>query len=189
MKKLKNLLSDDFKGIRHRRLVLTIQITILSWLVELLATMVALLVLLIGVDNKMGEFIMEELARFVYVIALPSIIVIRDSELKDNILESPLYISILQKIGWTYNGPLRESNPNDENQPADSAASDKDESNNFGNNEYLQDLSCQFVGSLRSKYKEEANGLNVNNMEEGHCEKKYRLGKKPGFNKKKIKKS
>ena len=115
----------------------------------------------------MGEFIMKELARFVYVIVLPGIVVIRDSELRDNILESPLYITILQKIGWTYNGSRRGSNPNDENRPSESAASDEDESNNIGNNENLESFNCQSEGNSRNRYKEEPNGLNTNNKDEG----------------------
>ena len=167
MNKLKKLLSDDLKVIRHRRLVLSIQITILSWVVELLATIVSLLAHLIGVNNKMGEFIMKELARFVYVIVLPGIVVIRDSELKENILESPLYISILQKIGWTYNGPRRGSNPIGENRPSESTASDEDESKKFGNNEILESFNCQSEGNSMNKYKEETNGSDANNKEEG----------------------
>ena len=179
MEKLKKLLSDDLKVIRHRRLVLTIQITILSWVVELLAIFVAILVTLIGVDNKMGLFIMKELVHLLYEIVLPGIVVIRDSGLKNNILESPLYISILERIGWTYKGPLRGSTPNDKNQPSESATPEECESNNFENDESLQDLESQSVEKLGSNCKGTPNGLNVNKMGEGHSRKEARIRKQP----------
>ena len=179
MKKLKELLSDDLKVIRHRRLALTLQITSLSWLVEFLATFVGILVRLIGVDNNMGLFIMKELVHFLYEIVLPGIVVIRDSELKDKILESALYISILEKIGWTYKGPLRGSIPNDKNQPSDSPTPEDRESNNIENNESLQDLESQSVEKLGSNYKGAPNGFNVNKTGEGHSRKEARLRKQP----------
>ena len=183
MKKLKKLLSDDLKVMRHRRLVLTIQITILSWVVELLAIVVAMLVALIGIDNKMGLFIMKELVHFLYEIALPGIVVIRDSELKDNLLQSPMYISILEKIGWTYKGPRRESIPDDNNQPSESVAQEERESNNFENNECLQDIENQSVEKLGCKYNGASNGFKVNNTGEGHSCKEARLRKQPHHSK------
>ena len=183
MKKLRKLLSDDLKVMRHRRLVLTIQITILSWVVELIAIVVAMLVTLIGVDNKMGLFIMKELVHFLYEIVLPAIVVVRDSGLKDNILQSPMYISILEKIGWTYKGPRRESSPNDKNQPSESVASGERESNNSENNESLQDIENQSVEKLECKYNGASNGFKVNNTGEGHSSKEARLRKQPHHSK------
>ena len=113
MVKLKKLLSDDQKIIRHRRLVLGIQITITTWLVEVIAYVVAILVRLIGLNpqNRVGEICVGELVVVLYAIILPSIVVIRDSELKDNILESSWYISLLNTFGWIYKGPMRENIP------------------------------------------------------------------------------
>ena len=179
MRKLKKLLSDDLKVMRHRRLVLTIQITILSWVVELLAFIVGIIVSLIGVDNKMGLFIMKEFVHLVYEIVLPGIVVIRDSGLKENILESSLYISILENIGWTYKGPRRGSIPNDRNQPSESVAPEEHESNYFENNERVQDLEDQSVEELGSKYDGGPNGFSVNEPGEGHSCKEARLRKQP----------
>ena len=113
MVKLKKLLSDDQKIIRHRRLVLGIQITITTWLVEVIAYVVAILVRLIGLNpqNRLGEICVGELVVVLYAIILPGIVVIRDSELKENILESSWYISILNTFGWIYKGPMRENIP------------------------------------------------------------------------------
>ena len=113
MVKLKKLLSDDQKIIRHRRLVLGIQITITTWLVELIAYVFAIFVILIGLNpqNRVGEICVGELVVVLYAIILPGIVLIRDSELKDNILESSWYISILNTFGWIYKGPMRENVP------------------------------------------------------------------------------
>ena len=107
MIKLQKLLSDDRKIIRHRRLVLSIQITVTTWMVELIASFIAIFVALIGIDeqNRMGKFFAKQMIYIVYTIVLPGIVIIRDSELKDTILQSTLYINILDKLGLKYKGP------------------------------------------------------------------------------------
>ena len=111
MIKLKKLLSDELKVIRHRRLVLGIQITITTWLVELIASFGGILVALVG---RIDTPYVEELITIVYAIVLPGIVVIRDSELKENILTSSWYVTILDKLGLIYKGPRRNNGPNDE---------------------------------------------------------------------------
>ena len=90
-----------------------IQITITTWLVELIAYVFAIFVILIGLNpqNRVGEICVGELVVVLYAIILPGIVLIRDSELKDNILESSWYISILNTFGWIYKGPMRENVP------------------------------------------------------------------------------
>lgn len=114
MMKLKKLLSDELKVIRHRRLVLGIQITITAWLVELIASFGGILVAIVGgIDTSH----VEELISIVYAVVLPGIVVIRDSELKENILTSSWYVNTLDKLGLTYKGPKRNDGPNNEPQP------------------------------------------------------------------------
>ena len=118
MIKLRKLLSDDLKILRHRRFVLGIQITVTTWMVELISFLVAVVVTLIRTDkqSKMVGFFMREMSLVVYTIIIPGIVIVRDSELKDSILESNIYIDILDMFGWTYNGPMRNDVVNDEPQ-------------------------------------------------------------------------
>ena len=120
MKKLKNLLSDDLKVLRHRRLILNIQITTLTWLFELVISFLAIFIKIVGVDikNKAFSFLAPELIIFVYTVLFPVITLINDTKIKDNIIESDWYISILGKMGWTYRGPTREEIHTDKTEPA-----------------------------------------------------------------------
>ena len=140
MVKLKQLLSDDLKIIRHRRFVLGIQITILTWIVELIASFIYILVILIGLNkrSRVGEIFMRELILFVYTVVLPGIVIIRDSELKNRILQSDWYISLLDNSGWTYKGPLRENDPEDENEQRETSKPEDQEPNNLERNKSLQ---------------------------------------------------
>ena len=115
MVKLKKLLSDELKILRHRRLTLNIQITTLNWILELVLSFMAILVTLIGVGiQKYGlSFFVQELILFVYTVFLQAFTLINDTELKDNIIQSDWYISILDTLGWTYKGPRREENHTD----------------------------------------------------------------------------
>ena len=118
MTKLRKLLSDDLKILRHRRFVLGIQITCSTWMVELISFLLAVFVTLIRTEkqSKMAGFFMREMSLVVYTIIIPGIVIVRDSELKDSILESTAYIDILDKLGWTYNGPKRNEVINEETQ-------------------------------------------------------------------------
>ena len=111
MAKFKELLSDDLKIIRHRRFVLGIQITILTWIVELMASFIAIIVILIGMNkqSRVGEIVLRELIVSVYTVILPGIVIIRDSKVKNKILQSDWYIRVLDNLGLTYKGPLREN--------------------------------------------------------------------------------
>ena len=131
MIKLKKLLSDDFKIIRHRRLVLSIQITVTAWVVELITSFIAIFFTLIGIQeqNRVGKLVGREMINIVYTIVLPGIVIIRDSELKDTILQSTLYISILDKLGLKYKGPLMDGNSDAETPPVDAPAPTIRESN------------------------------------------------------------
>ena len=130
MIKLKKLLSDDTKILRHRRLVLNIQITILTWLFELglsIFVIVVKLTVVDGMENKFLDFLVRELIWFVFTIFLPALLLINDTELKDNILLSDWYICTLDKLGLTYKGPMRADAPTNENSPAEADALGEDE--------------------------------------------------------------
>ena len=127
MIKLKKLISDELKVIRHPRLVLSIQMTITTWIVEVIA---AIGVILVGVTGNVNKDSANELTLILYTIVLPGIVIIRDSELKEKILMSSWYVTILDKFGVTYRGPRRTQHPDNEHQPCQLA-----ESNDQGTND------------------------------------------------------
>ena len=132
MIKLKKLLSDDTKILRHRRLVLNIQITILTWLFELGLSIFVIIVKLTvvdGMENKLLDFLVRELIWFVFTIFLPALLLINDTELKDKILLNDWYISFLDKFGMTYKGPMRADIQINENPPAEAGAQGEAEVN------------------------------------------------------------
>ena len=132
MIKLKKLLSDDTKILRHRRLVLNIQITILTWLFELglsIFVIVVKLTVVDGMENKFLDFLVRELIWFVFTIFLPALLLINDTELKDKILLNDWYISFLDKFGMTYKGPMRADIQINENPPAEAGAQGEAEVN------------------------------------------------------------
>ena len=137
MLKLKNLLSDNLKITRHRRFVLGLQITILTWIVELIASFIIILVVLIGMskESKVEEIVVRELVVCVYTVILPGIVIIRDSELKEYILQNRWYIKVLESLGWTYKGPLRENDPGKETEQGETPEPEDQESNNLERNE------------------------------------------------------
>ena len=137
MAKLKQLLSDDLKIVRHRRFVLGIQITILTWIVELIASFIAIIVILIGMnkESRVGEIVLRELIVSVYTVILPGIVMIRDSKVKNKILQSDWYIRVLDNLGLTYKGPLRENDPGKETEQGETPEPEDQESNNLERNE------------------------------------------------------
>lgn len=139
MAKVKQLLSDDLKIIRHRRFVLGIQITILTWVVELMASFISIMVILIGMNkqSRVGENVLRELIVSVYTVILPRIVIIRDSEVKNRILQSDWYIGVLDNFGLTYKGPLRENDSGEEIEQREASEHEDQESNNLERNESL----------------------------------------------------
>ena len=142
MSKLKKILSDDFKILRHRRLVLNIQITILSWIFELILSFLLFANALIGFNprNIIGNFFADEFLSFVYCVLLPSIVLVHDAELKDKVIQSDWYIGILGRFGWTYRGPMNSDIVMEENQVGDASPATDVESDDVKENETGRDL-------------------------------------------------
>ena len=129
MIKLKKLISDDQKVMRHRCLYLTIQVTILIWIVEVISSLTALLIALVemGAQSTSQVFVIE-FVLFVYTVVLPGIVVVYDTELKENILENSWYISIVNKLGLTYKGPRRQNGFEATTQPTEPRTSEESKS-------------------------------------------------------------
>ena len=135
MIKLKKLISDDQKVIRHRRLYLTIQVTILIWIVEAISSLTALLFALVEMGAQItSQVLVKELVLFVYTVVLPGIVVVYDTELKESILENSWYISIVNKLDLTYKGPRRQNAFEATTQPTEPRTSEETESGHVEEN-------------------------------------------------------
>ena len=95
-----------------------------------------ILVILIGMNkqSRVGEIVLRELIVSVYTVILPGIVIIRDSEVKNRILQSVWYIGILDHLGLTYKGPLRENDPGEEIEQRETYEHEDQESNNLERN-------------------------------------------------------
>ena len=95
-------------------------------------------------ENKLLDFLVRELIWFVFTIFLPALLLINDTELKDNILLSDWYICILDTLGLTYKGPLRADAPTYQNSPAEADAPSEDGINesqrNVRNGDDVEDI-------------------------------------------------
>ena len=136
MVKLKKLLSDDLKILRHRRLILNIQITTLTWMFELVLSFFAIVVTLAGIENKhkVFSFLVPELINIVYTVLNPALTLTNDTELKDRVVQNDWYIGILDRLGWTYKGPMREEIHTENTPPAEPHASRQFEGNEVERN-------------------------------------------------------
>ena len=86
MMRLKKILSDASKNGRSRRNILSIQITILGWLVELLGFLtLATGSFILGHENSKVTMMMQVITMIWYAIFLPCTILVNSSEVKDRI--------------------------------------------------------------------------------------------------------
>ena len=100
MMRLKKILSDASKNRRSRRNILSIQITILGWLVELLGFLtLAIGSFILGHENSNVTMIMQVITMIWYAILLPCTILVNSSEVKDRIAESQLYQALFHMFG------------------------------------------------------------------------------------------
>ena len=106
MTKLKKLLSTTSKHRRQKRNILNIMVTILAWIVEFLGFITVFLgTHILGHQNNIINLTMQTLTNIVYFIAVPSVLLINDSDLKDKITESIWYNEFLGFFKWHYNEP------------------------------------------------------------------------------------
>ena len=103
MTKLKKLLSATSKSRRHRRNILNILITVLAWFVEFLGfTTVFLGTHILGHQDNITNLTLQTLTNILYFIAVPSVLLINDFDLKTKITESFWYSSLLGFFNWSY---------------------------------------------------------------------------------------
>ena len=97
LKKLRKLLSDSSKDIRHRRHLIQIHVTILGWLTEFMGFILIFLgSYILGHGNTIVTLIFQSLTIFIFFDVVPCIYLINDSDLKANIAETKIYFNFLR---------------------------------------------------------------------------------------------
>ena len=118
MTKLRKLLSDDSKNRRSRRNILSIQITILGWVVELVGFLtIAVGTYVLGNKNKLVTMALQSASILIYVILIPCSILINSSEVKEKVAESHVYLTLTTVLGCkptTYEDDERSKDDEDE---------------------------------------------------------------------------
>ena len=97
LKKLRKLLSDSSKDIRHRRHLIQIHVTILGWLTEFMGFVLIFLgSYILGHGDAVVTLILQSLTIFIYFHVVPCIYLINDSDLKANFAETTIYFNFLK---------------------------------------------------------------------------------------------
>ena len=109
MRKLKNLLSETNRAIRHQRNILNLLITMLAWLVELFGGLTLVLgAFVFGHGNHIVTLLLQTLSLLFYFVVLPSTFLFNVDEWKEAILESrwyPRFIKVLDSYTSSRTGP------------------------------------------------------------------------------------
>ena len=139
MKRLRKLLDESTKDRRHRRVLLNIHITTLTWLIEFSGFFFVVLGgFFLGHENDTVTFILQTLSLLFFFIIQPCAIWINDSALKGTILESQWYSSFLGYFNCQARPP-DDQNEEIENEDRDGAINNEENPRDVGNME-LDDL-------------------------------------------------
>ena len=99
MLKLKNLLSDTNRVLRHQRNVLNLLITMLAWLVELFGGLTLVLgSFIFGHGNSIVTLVLQTLSLLLYFVILPCTFLINVDEWKEAILENKWYHQFIRVL-------------------------------------------------------------------------------------------
>ena len=97
MKKLRKMLSDKDKDIRHRRHMINLHITVLGWLVELSGFFFIILgSYILGHGNVTITLTLQTFTIFMMFNILPCVYLINDESIKIRIAESRYYFNFLK---------------------------------------------------------------------------------------------
>ena len=97
LRKLRKLISDSNKDIRHRRHLLNIQITFLGWLTEFIGFfMIFLGSFIIGHGIVALTLTLQLLTFIAFYIIVPCVYLVNESDFKAKFAESPLYFNFLK---------------------------------------------------------------------------------------------
>ena len=99
MRKLKSLLSETNRALRHQRNILNLLITMLAWLVELFGGLTLVLgSFIFGHGNSIVTLFLQTLSLLFYFVVLPSTFLFNVDEWKEAILESRWYPRLIKVI-------------------------------------------------------------------------------------------
>ena len=99
MCKLKSLLSETNRALRHQRNILNLLITMLAWLVELFGGLTLVLgSFIFGHGNSIVTLFLQTLSLLFYFVVLPSTFLFNVDEWKEAILESRWYPRLIKVI-------------------------------------------------------------------------------------------
>ena len=129
--RLRKLLTTSSKERRHRRRLLSIQITFTAWLAESMGFLVIFLgTFILGHESNVFNFIMQTLTLTIYFIILPSVFLLNDFDVKSEIVESNWYSTVLTVFHCNYIHKIddgEESNQLDD----DSVVEERDDQRNI----------------------------------------------------------
>ena len=113
MIKLRKLLCDSSKVKRRRRILLSMQMTFLAWVVEFLGFVFILLgIFIIGKNNNIITFVIQTVTALLIFILVPSTYLINNSSFKSLVLKNKLYLSLIDKL---FHVPINQPNSADHN--------------------------------------------------------------------------
>ena len=115
MLRLRKIMSDSAKDMRHRRNLINIHITFLGWLVEFSGFFIMVLgSFFIGHSSVYITLLLQTINIIILFIILPCVYLINDSDLKENIVESKYYLTILQFFHCQWNSQNEVVDENEE---------------------------------------------------------------------------
>ena len=104
MVKLKKLLTESCKARRLRRIYLNIQITSLTWFVELIGFFVIILgSFIIGYTNTYLTLCFQTISECIYTAIVPGMYLVNSTSSKDQINDSSFYIALHKILGMNKN--------------------------------------------------------------------------------------
>ena len=160
MTRLRKILTDSSKEGRHRRKILNVLITFFAWLAESIGFLVIFLgTFVLGHENNFFNFFMQTLTLVIYFNILPYVFMMHDSNLKNNIIESKFYGTILSFFHCNYINQV-----------------ENDEDNREGEN--ISEEDHKNVNEKNSTEFEEDNHGNENSQ---HCQTRFKNSKKKDF--------
>ena len=103
IQRLRKNLSNTAKSIRHRRSMVNIHITFLTWIIEVVSgLMVFVGIHLLGIENHIVTFSLHILGHVINFIILPAIYLVNNEDTKIEVIESRWYNSILDIFKCQY---------------------------------------------------------------------------------------
>ena len=99
MRKIKSLLSETNRALRHQRNILNLLITMLAWLVELFGGITLVLgSFIFGHGNSIVTLFLQTLSLLFYFVVLPSTFLFNVDEWKEAILQNKWYLQFIRVL-------------------------------------------------------------------------------------------